>query len=325
MFLEQTSLAPSAAPQLSTRIKERALELGFHKVGIVPAAPLAPERARLEEWLRRGFHGEMNWMARDAERRTDPRLVMPDARSVVVVALNYFTPHEHDSNPALGKISRYAWGDDYHDVVGGKLKELLAWITEACPGSEGKTCVDIQPLMDKAWAVRAGLGWIGKHANLITRDYGSWVFIGELLLNLELQYDTVEVEDHCGTCTLCIEACPTDAITEAYVVDSNRCISYATIELRAPEIPAPVAANLDGWLYGCDICQDVCPWNRFEQPTAEARFEPRAGHLSANLSDLLALTPDEYAARFRRSAIKRAKLTGLQRNARALLRNQQDD
>ena len=326
MFLEQTSLAP-AAEELGTRIKERALELGFHKVGIVPAAPLTVERGRLAEWLRRGYHGEMSWMARDAERRTDPRLVMPDARSVVVVALNYFTPHDHDSadDTARGKISRYAWGDDYHDVVGGKLKELLAWIKDECPGAEGKTCVDIQPLMDKAWAVRAGLGWIGKHTNLITRDYGSWVFIGELLLNLELQYDAVEAEDHCGTCTLCLEACPTGAITEPYVVDSNRCISYATIELRAPEIPETVAANLDGWLYGCDICQDVCPWNRFEQPTGESRFEPRPDNISPNLSDLLALTHDDYAVRFRHSAIKRAKLAGLQRNARALQKNRNDD
>lgn len=317
---ELTQLAP---PQFTARLKERALALGFDKVGIVPAAPLDMERRRLEEWLARGYHGEMSWMARDPQRRTDPRLVMPDACSVVVVALNYFTPHTHDTaDAAHGKISRYAWGDDYHDVVGGKLKELLAWIKEECPAAEGKPCVDIQPLMDKAWAVRAGLGWIGKHTNLITRELGSWVFLGELLLNLELEYDTVQSEDHCGTCTLCLEACPTGAITEAYVVDSTRCISYATIELRAPEIPASVAGNLEGWLYGCDICQDVCPWNRFEQPTTEARFEPREGHVAANLSDLLALTPDAYAARFRRTAIKRAKLTGLQRNARALQKNQ---
>lgn len=324
MVAELTTLAPPPAGQFAARIKERALALGFDKVGIVPAAPLAAERARLEEWLRRGYHGEMNWMARDPEQRTDPRLVFPEARSVVVVALNYFTPHTHDADPAHGKISRYAWGDDYHDVLGGKLKELLAWIKEEWPAAEGKACVDIQPLMDKAWGVRAGLGWIGKHTNLITREYGSWVFLGELLLNLELQDDAAPSEDHCGTCTLCIEACPTGAITEPYVVDSNRCISYATIELRAPEIPAPVAANLEGWLYGCDICQDVCPWNRFEQPTAEARFEPREGRVSAELSDLLALTPDAYAARFRRTAVKRAKLTGLQRNARALKQNQHD-
>jgi epoxyqueuosine reductase len=320
---ELTQLAP---PHFTTRLKERALALGFDKVGIVPAAPLDTERARLEEWLQRGYHGEMSWMARDPERRTDPRLLMPEARSVVVVALNYFTPHAHeDADPARGKISRYAWGDDYHDVVGGKLKELLAWIKAECPAAEGKPCVDIQPMMDKAWAVRAGLGWIGKHTNLITRELGSWVFLGELLVNLELEYDAVPSEDHCGTCTLCLEACPTGAITEPYVVDSNRCISYATIELRAPEIPASVATNLEGWLYGCDICQDVCPWNRFEQPTTETRFEPREGHVAANLSDLLALTPDAYAARFRRTAIKRAKLHGLQRNARALQKNQDDE
>ena len=312
-----------AARPFTARIRERALALGFHKVGIVPAAPLADERARLEEWLRRGYHGEMSWMARDPERRADPRLIFPGARSVVVVALNYFTPHRHPDDPAAGKISRYAWGDDYHDVVGGKLKALLAWIKAECPEAEGKACVDIQPLMDKAWAARAGLGWIGKHTNLITREYGSWVFLGELLLNLELDYDAEASEDHCGTCTLCIEACPTGAITEPYVVDSNRCISYATIELRAPaDIPAEVADRLDGWLYGCDICQDVCPWNRFEQPTAEARFEPREGNVSADLAALLELTPDTYAARFRRSAVKRAKLAGLQRNARALKKNQ---
>ncbi len=173
--------------------------------------------------------------------------------------------------------------------------------------------------MDKAWAVRAGLGWIGKHTNLITRDLGSWVFLGELLLDIELEYDSAREEDHCGTCTLCLEACPTGAITEPYVVSSDRCISHATIELRAPELPAPVAEHLEGWLYGCDICQDVCPWNRFEQPSTEARFEPRPSSVSAELSAVLRLTPETYAERFRRSPIKRAKLAGLQRNARALL------
>jgi epoxyqueuosine reductase len=318
-MIAHDTLSPTVQrAELSARIKAQALSAGFHKVGIVPAAPLAAERTRLEEWLRRGYHGAMQWLARDPAQRTDPRLVMPAARSVVVVTLNYYTPHEHAAEPATGKISRYAWGDDYHDVVGGKLKNLLAWIKEQWPDTEGKACVDIQPMLDKAWAVRAGLGWIGKHTNLITREYGSWVFIGELLLNLELAYDTEQVEDHCGTCTLCLDACPTQAITEPYVVDSNRCISYATIELRAPELPETVAPHLAGWLYGCDICQDVCPWNRFQQPTDEPRFEPRPDSVSANLEDILALTPDTYATRFRRSAIKRAKLAGLQRNARTL-------
>jgi epoxyqueuosine reductase len=301
------------------KIRERARAEGFDMVGIVRAGALEEERARLDEWLKRGFQGEMRWMERDLVQRTDPRLLFPKARAVVVVAMNYYTPHEHAADSATGKISRYAWGDDYHRVVGDRLNRLLAWIKEQWPEAEGKVCVDIQPLMDKAWAVRAGLGWIGKHSNLITRDYGSWVFIGELLLNLELEYNADSVEDHCGSCTLCIEACPTAAITEPYVVDSNRCISYATIELRAPEMPEAVASNLEGWLYGCDICQDVCPWNRFEKPTGEKGFEPRANNVAPSLTDILKLTPETYSERFRHSAIKRAKLAGLQRNARALL------
>lgn len=305
------------------QIKEQARAEGFDMVGIVRADALEREGERLREWLASGFHGEMRWMEREPEKRADPRLVFPSARSVIVVALNYYTPHEHES--ATGKISRYAWGDDYHDVVGGKLKSLLAWIKERWPETEGKACVDIQPVMDKAWAARAGLGWIGKHSNLITRTHGSWVFLGELLLSLELEDDREQVEDHCGTCTLCIEACPTGAIVEPYVVDSNRCISYATIELRAPLIPADVAENLQGWLYGCDICQDVCPWNHFEQPTSESRFEPREGNVNAELSDILELTPETYSERFRRSAIKRAKLTGIKRNAHALLKNSHEE
>jgi len=303
----------------SRKIKERACAEGFHLVGIVKADALELERERLQEWLERRLHGEMRWMEREPEKRTDPRLVLPSTRSVVAVALNYYTPHKHTDEPSTGKISRYAWGDNYHDVVGEKLKRLLAWIKEQWPETEGKVCVDIQPVMDKVWAERAGLGWIGKHSNLITRERGSWVFLGELILNLELEPDAGRVEDHCGTCTLCIEACPTKAIVEPYVVDSNRCISHATIELRAPEIPDDVSSNLKGWLYGCDICQDVCPWNRFEQQTDESRFEPRDNNVNANLSDILELTPETYAERFRRSAIKRAKLTGLQRNARTLV------
>jgi epoxyqueuosine reductase len=317
-MLEIVQKAENAALR-SERIRERALFEGFHKAGIVRAGALTKERERLQQWLSRGLHGEMRWMERAPEQRTDPRLLFAEARSVVVVALNYYTPHAHEDAPGTGKISRYAWGDDYHDAVGGRLKSLLAWIKEQWPEAEGKACVDTSPMMDKAWAERAGLGWIGKHTNLITRDYGSWVFIGELLLNLELEADSERMEDHCGTCTLCIEACPTGAIVEPYVVDSNKCISHATIELRAAEMPPAVANNLDGWLYGCDVCQDVCPWNRFEKETDEQGFEPRPGNVAPSLSEILELTPDAYAARFRRSPIKRAKLAGLQRNARALL------
>jgi epoxyqueuosine reductase len=305
----------------SAQIKIRARDLGFHKVGIVPAQALSTEHAHLQDWLQRGYQGEMAYMARDPALRADPQKIFPEVRSVVVVALNYFTAHQHSNNPATGKISRYAWGDDYHEVVGDKLRELLDWIKQEWPEAGGKVCVDIQPTMDKAWAVRAGLGWMGKHTNVITQDFGSWVFIGELLLNIELEYDDVEVADQCGSCTLCIDACPTGAIVEPYVLDANLCISHATIESRAPEIRADVTEKLEGWIYGCDVCQDVCPWNHATPVTAEARFEPRAGNINGDLSELLELTPESYAARFRHSAMKRAKLTGLQRNARTLLGN----
>ncbi|CAA9408102.1 MAG: Epoxyqueuosine reductase [uncultured Pyrinomonadaceae bacterium] len=303
---------------LTEQIKQKALEIGFHKVGIVRAEPLCEEGERLKEWLANDYHGEMRWMEREPEKRYDPRLIFPEARSMVVVALNYFTPHEHEETDAKGKVSRYAWGDDYHDVLKEKLRELLAFIKSIEETADGKICVDTAPVMDKAWAVRAGLGWIGKHSNVITKEYGSWIFIGEVLLNLELDYESKIINDYCGTCTMCLDACPTGAIVAPYIVDSNRCLSYATIESRAPDLPSETSENLNGWLYGCDICQDVCPWNRFEKPTEEARFEPRAGNVSADLEEILALSPEEYAARFRRSAMKRAKLGGLQRNARAL-------
>jgi epoxyqueuosine reductase len=264
----------------------------------------------------------MSWMTREPDKRADPVRLFSEAKSVVVVALNYYTPGEHSDSAATGKISRYAWGDDYHDVVGAKLHNLRAWICHEVSGAQAKVCVDIQPTMDKAWAVRAGLGWLGKHTNVITQEFGSWVFIGELLLNLELEYEVDIAEDHCGTCTLCIDACPTQAITEPYVVDSRSCISYLTIESRAAEIPKPLASNLSGWLYGCDICQDVCPWNRFAEVSAEPRFQSRAMNVNAPLEGIIALTHEEYAERFRGSAMKRAKLSGLKRNAQALINNE---
>jgi len=314
--------ATAATPDLrllSNEIKQRALAEGFDKVGIVRAEALTHEANHLEEWLARGYHGDMKWMARDPHKRKDPRELFSSARSVVVVALNYYTQHTHSNDADAGKVSRYAWGDDYHDVMTEKLRAILSSLQQQNPELEGKICVDIQPMMDKAWAARAGLGWIGKHTNLITRELGSWVFIGELLLNVDLESDSEPIEDHCGSCTLCLEACPTNAITEPYVVDSTRCISYGTIEVRDEHLPEIIENNLDGWLYGCDICQDVCPWNRFEQPTTESRFEPRSGNVSAKLSDILELTPKTYAERFRGSAMKRTKLSGLQRNAGALL------
>lgn len=303
---------------LTEKIKLKAAEIGFHKVGIVRAEPLREDGERLQKWLENNFHAQMRWMEREPEKRADPRLLFPGAKSIVVVALNYYTAHEHEQDAEKGKISRYAWGDDYHDVLKDKLRALLDWIKAEIPEADGKICVDTAPMMDKAWAARAGLGWIGKHSNLITKEYGSWVFLGEILLNLELACETETVADFCGTCTMCLDACPTSAIVAARVVDSNRCLSYATIELRSPELPDEIAENLNGWLYGCDICQDVCPWNRFEKPTDEAKFEPRRHETAADLEEILSSSPEQYAARFRRSAIKRAKLGGLQRNAEAL-------
>jgi epoxyqueuosine reductase len=305
---------------LSARIKQKAKELGFHKTGFVRAEALPEQENNLRRWLADNYHGEMQWLEREPEKRADPRLLFPGTKSIITVAHNYFTPHEHDrdADASKGKVSRYAWGDDYHDVLKEKLRALLDFIKSENDEADGKICVDTAPIMDKVWAARAGLGWIGKHSNLITKEYGSWVFLGEILLNLELEYEMETVADHCGTCTACLDACPTDAIVAARVVDSRKCLSYATIELRAPEFPEEIVKDLNGWLYGCDICQDVCPWNRFEKPTEEQRFEPRAGNVSADLDEILSLSPERYAEKFRKSAMKRTKLSGLQRNARAL-------
>lgn len=296
-------------------IRRLAAECGIDKIGIAPADALKNESIRLNDWLGDAFNGEMLWMAREPEKRADPQLIFPDAKTVLVAAVNYFTPHEHAET---GKISRYAWGDDYHDVVKEKLRALFLRLQAEDPSIDGKICVDTTPIMEKAWAVRAGLGWIGKHSNVITKELGSWVFLGEILLNVEVTGGDEIVADHCGTCTACIDACPTDAIVSPYVVDSRKCISYATIELRDAILPTEIAENLNGWLYGCDICQDVCPWNRFEKPTGEARFEPRRGETSLPVESVLEMEHEQYVERFRRSAIKRTKLSGLKRNAREL-------
>ncbi|MEP7273801.1 MAG: tRNA epoxyqueuosine(34) reductase QueG [Acidobacteriota bacterium] len=312
-------------PISSDEIKTKARALGFHKIGIVAAVSLSEEGQRLGEWLARAFHGRMDYMARDPEKRSDPRQLMNSVRSVVSVALNYFHPGTHSDDPAIGKISRYAWGDDYHDVLRDKLKQLLVWIEDRVPGVEGKICVDSSPAMDKVWAQRAGLGWIGKHTNLITQEYGSWVFLGELLLSVELEYDDRTSPDHCGSCTACIDACPTAAIIAPYQLDATRCISYGTIELREENLPEPIASHLENWVFGCDICQDVCPWSRFSTETSEPRFEPRAGVVQPALDELTGLTESDFAVRFRKSPVKRTKAGGLRRNARAAKKNHQKE
>ncbi len=299
------------------RIKAKALDLGCTRVGIARAESLTAEGGRLREWLSRGFQAGMSWMERNVERRTDPRNVLPGAKSVIAIAVNYYTPGRHADREESGKISRYAWGDDYHDILGRRLDALVRWMGTEFPGSESKVYVDTGPVMEKAWAQRAGIGWEGKHTNVITRDVGSWVFLGDILTTLELDPDA-PATDHCGTCTRCIDACPTRAIVEPYVVDSSLCISYLTIEHRG-ELPDHLAKDFNGWIYGCDICQDVCPWNiRFARDSHEPGFVPREGALEPPLEEWETMTQEQFARRFAGSPVKRTKHSGLQRNIRAV-------
>ena len=303
---------------MTTRVKSKALELGFTAVGIAPAGILQDEGDRLRAWLDRGYQSSMGWMAQSVAKRSDPRLVLPGVRSVIAVAVNYYTDSAHTRGAGSGRISRYAWGDDYHDILGAKLDEFRDWLISVNPGTDAKVYVDTGPVMDKAWAVRAGIGWLGKHTNVITREMGSWVFLGEILTTIDLEPDGA-AEDRCGTCTLCIEACPTGAIVEPYVVDSNLCLSYLTIEHRGP-VGGDVRGRYEGWIYGCDTCQDVCPWNlKFETPSEETAFLPREGFVAPPLEEWRRMDQAELSARFRRSPVKRAKHEGLIRNIEIVL------
>lgn len=297
---------------LTEAIKRQAGELGFDRVGVVPAHRLNEAAVRLRTWLERGFAGTMDWMERSFEKRIDPSAHMPEVRSIICVAMNYYTSHKIEEIEGHGKVSRYAWGDDYHQVTGDRLRLLLDWIRAREPGCVGKIAVDTSPVMDKVWAARAGLGWIGKHSNLINPTLGSWLFLGELLLNLELDYQESPMADHCGTCTLCIDSCPTAAIVEPYVVDSRKCISYQTIEFRGETLQV----QAEGWVYGCDICQDVCPWNSFARETQLPAFQPRPGLLNPPLDQLSEMTEEEFQKISKNSAIRRTKYKGMVRNAR---------
>ena len=304
---------------LTSIVKQEATRLGFDTVGIADVEVLEKEGALLKEWLTRGYQGEMAYMARNIEKRIDVREIMPDAKSVIVGAVNYYTPFQHSDEAGTGKISRYAWGTDYHEIIPPKLQALLEFIQAKHPGAEGRYYVDTGPVLEKAWAVRAGIGWMGKHTNVLSRERGSWFFLGVLIVNVALEHDA-PIEDFCGSCTACIDACPTQAITEPYVLDASRCISYLTIELKPDEqIPAEHAKHLDNWIFGCDVCQDVCPWNSFLSPTSEEQFAPRENNISPKLEDILSMTQEEFSRRFRKSPIKRTKLAGLTRNARAII------
>jgi epoxyqueuosine reductase len=303
---------------LTQQIKQKALDLGFHKVGIVRVADFENDTdaiAALQRWLDHGYQADMAWMANP--KRYDIREVMPEVRSLICVALNYYTPHTRPEGNQYAKISRYGWGRDYHKVLQKKLKALSQWLETQGDGIQARYYADTGPVQDKVWAQRAGIGWIAKNGNVITRDYGSWVFLGEVLTNLELVSDRPHTQ-HCGTCTRCLEACPTGAITQPFVVDANRCIAYHTIENRAETLPDEIVPHLNNWVAGCDICQDVCPWNqRFAQETDVPDFQPYPWNVQPTLQELANLSDEDYDQRFPASALRRIKPAMLRRNAQA--------
>jgi epoxyqueuosine reductase len=306
----------------SAQIKARARELGFDACGIAPAAD-HPELTFLREWLDRGYAGEMTYLHRSADRRMDVRRVLPSARTVIVTATVYNTDRPYSTECAdlrQAQIARYAWGDDYHDVVGGRLRALLAWMRESSSEPfDARVYVDTGPVQERVYAQHAGIGWIGKNTCLISPELGSWIFLGEIICSLPLDVDAPGL-DRCGTCTLCLEACPTGAIVGPGVVDATRCISYVTIELRG-EIPESQHAAVGSHVYGCDICQDVCPWNGVSPRSEDPAWQPRSAWDRVDLLTLAARTDDELAIALRGSAMRRTKVQGLRRNVRIALNN----
>jgi len=320
---------------LTEEIKREALALGFDAVGISrvtnssqpsaelppslppdPATPLSHHLfSRLAEWLQRGYHGTMAWMTRDPSRRSDPQQVLPGCRSMVSVGMNYYTDNRANEQPGMGRVARYAWGKDYHRVMSRRLSQLEAKITTLAPGVTTRVYVDTGPIMEKAWAQQAGLGWIGKHSNLVSAECGSWLLLGEILTTLDLKEDE-PATDLCGSCTLCIQACPTGAIVEPYLVDARLCISYLTIELRGGReaIPDELAAQMGNRIFGCDDCLDVCPFNLRADATSEPAFAPISFTLAPSLQALAQLSEESFATTFKESPLKRAKRSGLLRN-----------
>jgi epoxyqueuosine reductase len=301
-------------------IRAKARALGFEKVGIARAGR-APRADFLRAWLEEGRHGTMDYMARAPERREDPERLLAGAKAVVCVAKNYQSPGTHAADPRTGRISRYAWGEDYHDVLGERLQDLRRFIESL--GGAAKVCVDTNAILEKPWAQAAGLGWQGKHSNLISRDLGSWLFVGEVLTDLDLEPDAAHARSYCGSCTRCIDLCPTRAIVAPYVVDSRRCISYLTIEHRGP-IPRELRPLMGNLIFGCDICQDVCPWNKFAKVSPDPAFRAREGNLTPALVELLGLTREAWTARYKGSPVKRAKYPGFLRNVAVALGNSAD-
>ncbi len=291
-------------------IKTEAKRLGFLSCGISKAAFLENEAPRLEKWLDKNMHGEMHYMANHFDKRLDPTKLVEGSKSVISLLWNYYPENQQKGDTY--KVSKYAYGQDYHHVLKSKLRELQEFMTEEIGEVHGRAFVDSAPVLDKAWAAKSGLGWIGKHSNLLTQKTGSFYFIAELIVDLEMDYDH-PVTDHCGSCTACLDACPTQAIVEPHVVDGSKCISYFTIELK-DEIPATFKGQFNDWMFGCDVCQDVCPWNRFSKAHKEPLFNPHPDLLSFSKKDWEEITEEVFQKIFKKSAVKRTKFSGLKRN-----------
>ena len=293
-------------------VKRKCFDLGFSHVGVSKSIFLEKEAKRLEEWLSNDFNGKMSYMENHFDKRTDPGKLVDGAKSVISVLFNYHNPKKQLDNDAP-KISQYAYGKDYHFVIKNKLKELQLFLTKKFGEINCRGFIDSAPVMDKVWAEKSGLGWIGKHSNLINKEVGSYFFIAELIVDIELEED-IPINDYCGTCTKCIDACPTEAIVEPYVVDGSKCISYLTIELKDQIFPTEFKDKMDNWMFGCDICQDVCPWNRFASVHNEPQFDPHPDLLKLTKKEWEELSEETYQNLFRKSAVKRTKYSGLKRN-----------
>ena len=301
----------NSSDHYSQFIKRTAFELGFDQCGIAKAEFLEEEAPRLEEWLNQGMHGQMAYMANHFDKRLDPTKLVEGAKSVISLLYNYY-PEKDLAKEGEYKIAKYAYGKDYHFVIKDKLKTFFQKIQEEIGEVSGRVFVDSAPVHERAWAAKSGLGWIGKNSLLLNKDQGSFFFLAEIILDLELEYDR-PVNDHCGTCTACLDACPTDAIPEPYVVDGSRCISYFTIELKE-NIPPAFKGKFEDWIFGCDICQDVCPWNRFSKPHQEPQFDPHPDLAEMHKNDWHELTEEIFRKVFKKSAVKRTKYAGLKRN-----------
>ena len=293
-------------------IKELAAQFGFDHCGIAKAVVLDEDARRLETWLNKGMHGSMQYMENHFDMRIDPSKLVPGAKSVITLLLNYF-PSQHQ-DPTAPKIASYAYGNDYHEVIREKLTRFLAEIKQSIGEVAGRGFVDSAPVLERSWAQRTGLGWIGKNGNLINKQGGSFFFIATLIIDLELNYDDPYAKDYCGSCTKCIDSCPTDAILPNKVVDGSKCISYFTIELKETLIPEKMKGKFDNWMFGCDVCQDVCPWNRFSSPTSEVNFNPIPAILNFSTSDWEELTEESFKTIFKDSPLKRSKYAGIKRN-----------